>query len=122
MRPCEKNNQDGPEGLDLVGGKKLSLTECKNLCSGTPTCNALAWNELAEICHIKKKQNVCNDKPCQWNYPSGSDEYWNWYWKTCEGLIFLDSISIKTKNIYVLNPIIYLVRSFIRNILKELHA
>ena len=98
MKPCVKNNQEESEreGLDLVGGKELNLTECKNLCSATPTCNALAWNSLGDKCHIKKKQNVCNDKPCQWNYPSGRDKDWNWYWMTCEGLIFLDSISIKT--------------------------
>ena len=87
MRPCVENNKDGSEGLDLVGGKTLSLPECKNLCNNTQTCNAFAWRSSDNRCHIKSKPGACDDKPCQWNYPWGPDSHWNWYWKACEGQI-----------------------------------
>ena len=42
MRPCKKNNSQEREGVDLVGGHTLTLTECKDMCSRNPSSNALA--------------------------------------------------------------------------------
>ena len=84
MRPCGPIEKHGPEGLDLVGGKTLTLEECKNLCSRTPTCNALAWRATDNKCHLKKKLSACYDKGCQWNHRWGKDNEWNWYWMACD--------------------------------------
>ena len=43
MRPCDQNNNQGPEGVDLVGGHTLSLIECEDMCTRHPSCNAIAW-------------------------------------------------------------------------------
>ena len=85
MRPCKKNNKQEREGVDLVGGHTLTLTECKDMCSRNPRCNAIAWRSSNNRCHLKKKQFANNDKPCKWNHRWGKDTEWNWLWISNEG-------------------------------------
>ena len=62
----------------------LNLEECQRSCDNTPQCNSISWNSKSNNCHLKNKQDVCDDVSCHWGY-SGFD--WNFYWKDCGNYI-----------------------------------
>ena len=77
-RPCNG------DGNDLKGKQKLSLSDCKALCTATSNCNSLAWNSKGNACWIRDKSDACTDTPCDWN--SGDDTK-HWYWLACGGVM-----------------------------------
>ena len=107
MRPCDRNNNHEPEGVDLVVGHNLTLTECKDKCFRHPSCNAIAYCSICthKRCHLKNKQFACADKPCQWKSRDYEGDLkrdgwinemmkWRWYWMSCEGSNSKDIIFI----------------------------
>ena len=58
-----------------------SLNECRRSCDDTSNCNAVAWNSIHDVCHLKYKADACNDEPCDWDLSNATE--WSFYFKNC---------------------------------------